>query len=398
MRYVRSPMVTDVQREWLTARMAELIERAGVEPYVAAPLVEASDRWFPDEWHPDDAGVARLAKRVFEYAQLADVEVETTLAENGMERGIVVTHTDDKVVRLDVDPRHLGDPLALIAHLTSLAAVVFRVRNELEDANHEEERRLVDLTTIYLGFGILTTNAAYRFRKTGELRGYTAITEWSHAVQGALPAEMMAYALATQQIARGASAAELRAIKNQLETTQADVFEKATKQLDEERVVATLQLPPRTRWPERRELPPAPKLKLPRLWASGPALPSATLKSTGFAGRNDGRVVLRETHDRKIEMWVVGIVISLVPTIALAVNGHGGLAVLALGATWAIAIAAGSRWIYFKCSDSKCGGPLKATDSTCGRCGGHIAGDVLKGENRLDAEERLGIEQGARVG
>src|SRR6188768_387802 len=46
------PMEDDVLREALTARMAELIERAGVDPYVAASLVEANDRWFPDEWQP----------------------------------------------------------------------------------------------------------------------------------------------------------------------------------------------------------------------------------------------------------------------------------------------------------------------------------------------------------
>ena len=38
-------MIEDLDKGWLTTEMARLIERAGLDSYVAAPLVEATDRW-----------------------------------------------------------------------------------------------------------------------------------------------------------------------------------------------------------------------------------------------------------------------------------------------------------------------------------------------------------------
>ncbi len=386
-------MVTDEQRDWLATATATLIARAGIEPYVAAPLVEATDQWFPDEWHTDDAGVARLAKRVFEHAQLSDVEIVTNLTTNNGERGIIATHVDANTVKLDVDPEYLIDPLTIITQLVSLAAVVFRVRHELEDDDHENERRLIDLTTVYLGFGILTTNAAYRYRASGELRGNTAVTRWSHDVQGTLPAEVMAYALATQLVARGASPAELRGVRRQLETNQADVFDNATRQLKSDYVVLALGLPARSKWPPRREPPPAPTSAMPRLWRKEPNIPTATVKSTGYLGHNTGRSVLRVPQNRRWEAGMIGLFVAMVPTIAIAVKGYGGLAMLAMAGTWGLCVLGGSRWIRIMCSDPECGAKLKASDDKCPRCGGHIAGTVLKGENRLEAEERLGLNK-----
>lgn len=386
-------MVTDEQRDWLATEMANLIASAGIEPYVAAPLVEATDQWFPDEWHPDDAGVARLAKRVFEHAQLADVEITTELTKNVGERGIIATHVDANSVRLDVDPEYLTDPLTIIAHLVSLAAVVFRVRHELEDEDHDNERGLIDLTTIYLGFGILTTNAAYRYRASGEMQGSVAITRWSHDVQGTLSADEMAYALATQLVARGAPAAELRAVKRQLETNQAETFDAATRSLKSDYVVLALGLPARSKWPARREPPAAPTTKMPRLWRKEASIPTATVKSTGYLGHNTGRAVLRLPQNRRWEAGMIGLFVAMVPTIAVAVKGYGGLATLTLAGTWGLCVLLGNRWIRITCSDPDCGAKLKPSDEKCPRCGGHIAGSVLKGENRLEAEERLGINQ-----
>src|SRR5262245_24996316 len=110
-------MVDETVKDWITQQTALLIKRTGLDSYVAAPLVEQTDQWFPDEWHPDDAGVARLGKRVFEHAGLADVEILTELTKNTGSKGIVATHVDAKVVRLDVDPEFHTDPLTIISHL-----------------------------------------------------------------------------------------------------------------------------------------------------------------------------------------------------------------------------------------------------------------------------------------
>jgi hypothetical protein len=56
-------------------------------------------------------------------------------------------------------------------------------------------------------------------------------------------------------------------------------------------------------------------------------------------------------------------------------------------------VVLGSKWVRMTCSDPDCGAKLKPTDEKCARCGGTVAGSVNKGENRLEAEERLGINQ-----
>ncbi|HEX5060114.1 MAG TPA: hypothetical protein VFV99_12175 [Kofleriaceae bacterium] len=388
-------MVDETVKDWITQQMALLIKRTGLDSYVAAPLVEQTDQWFPDEWHPDDAGVARLGKRVFEHAGLPDVEIATELTKNTGSKGIVATHVDAKVVRLDVDPEFLTDPLTIISHLISLAAVVFRVRHELEDPDHDTERRLIDLTTIYLGFGILTTNAAYRYRASGELQGSTAITRWSHDVQGSLPADAMAYALAQQLVARNASPAELRNVKRQLETNQAEVFETTCRQLKTDYVVLALDLPARNKWPAPRQPPAPPTSTALRLWKKPASnLPVATVKSTGYLGFNSGRSVLRVPRNRRWEAGMIGLFVSMVPTIALAVKGFGGAAMGAMAATWLLSVMLGNKWVRETCSDPKCEMKLERGVQTCPRCGGTIAGTVQKGENRLEAEERLQLNQG----
>jgi hypothetical protein len=382
-------MIEDTAKGWLTTEMAALIERAGLDSYVAAPLVEATDQWFPDEWHPDEHGVARLAKRVFEHAGLSDVEIATELTKNTGERGIVATQVDANLVRLDVDPEFLTDPLTVIAHLVTLAAVVFRVRHELEDPDHDTERRLIDLTTIYLGFGILTTNAAYRYRASGEMRGNTAITRWSHDVQGALPADLMAYALAMQVVARDSSPAELRAVKRQLETNQADVFEEACRYLKTDYVVLALDLPSRSKWPARRE-PPA-KSKLPR--RKQPEIPAAIVKTPTYFGHNKDLPVLRHEQTRTIELGFGMLFVSGMGSIPLLVTGNGAAAAALWVGTTIAGFVGGHRMRRDICVGRGCGAKLAKDVERCPRCAGTIVGRMLAKENLLEAEERLAINQ-----
>lgn len=386
-------MVTDEEREWLTTEMARLIQHAGLDSYVAAPLVEATDRWFPDEWHPDDAGVVRLGKRVFQHAGLADVAITAELGTSESGQPLELHEIDAEHVHFLVDAELLTDPLTLVAELAYYAAFAFRVRHDLDSDDVERERQLIDLTTIYLGFGILMTNAAYRYRASGELQGSMAITHWSHDEQGALPAAMMAYALAQQLVARGAQPGELRAVRRQLETNQADVFDTACRQLKTDYVVLALGLPARSEWPARREPPLAPTSTMPRLWREQTNLPIAVVKSTSFHGHNAGRAVLRATQNRRSECSFVGLFASMFAVIPLAVEGYGGPAMGAMVGTFGLFFFLGGKLRRSVCSDPDCGMRLDAKLETCPRCGGRIAGTMLPGENRLEAEERLALNQ-----
>jgi len=383
-------MIRDDEKEWLTAQMAELIDACGVDSYVAAALVEANDRWFPDEWHHDADGVARLAKRVCEHAGLTDVAITTELG-SGDETAITATAVDAKGMHLVVDPDYLTDALTAVAQLVHLAAGIFRMRHELEADDVDEERKLIELTAVYLGFGILMTNAAYRYRASGEMRGNTVITRWSHDVQGALPADALAFALAMQLVARAADGSELRAVRRQLETNQADAFDTACGELTPEHVEVALGLPARSTWPARR----SPPEKTRALVKRKNNLPAATIKNPSFLGHNSGKPILRREETRTIELGFGALFLSLIPTIALAVNGYAALAMLALVGITVAGFVGGHRIRRDTCGGRGCGViKLAPGVERCPRCGGTIVGRMLPKENLLEAEERLQLDQG----
>ena len=382
-------VVTDEIKEWLATETAKLVERAGIDSYVAAPLVEATDRFFPDDWHRDDGGVVRLAKRVFDYAGLGDVAITADLGKD--ERAISATEVTAEKLHLIVDPDHLTDPLSAVAELVHLATYVFRLRKNLGDPDDARERELIELTAVYLGFGILITNAAYRYRAEGEIRGNTVYTRWSHDEQGSLPASVLAYALAMQLVARGADASELRAVKRQLETNQREAFDAACDELTHEHVMIALGLPDRSTWPAKRE-PPA---KTKALVRKQPELPAATVKNRNFLGHNTGKPVLRRGESRVIELGFGALFLSMVPTIALAVSGFGGLAMLALVGITAAGFFGGSKIRRDVCGGRGCGVIRLPPDAErCPRCGGTIVGRMLPKENLLEAEERLQLTDG----
>ncbi|HEX7841983.1 MAG TPA: hypothetical protein VF469_31145 [Kofleriaceae bacterium] len=381
------------------AETAALIERAGIESYVAVPLVEPSERWFPDEWHPDDGGVARLARRVFEYAGLGDAEIAVDLAGAedlagaGESPGVRVTALDARSVRLVADPDHLDDPLGLIAVLARVASAVFRARHELATDDAEHERRCLDVACVYLGFGIIATNAAYRYRASGEQRGYTAITRWSHTQLGALSPQAMAYLLAMQLSARDATSSEIRAVIRLLETNQASYFEAANTEIVPGDLVRELGLPDRATWPARRAPPPETSggaVQLLRaLTARKPEVPTAVASQTSVGGRNAGRAVLRAQYSRAQRGGWLGFAAAFVPVIALGVKGYGGLAFLTMIAAPVLGLLIGRQIRREACSDPYCRRVLAPGIARCPGCGGRIAGTMLRGENRLEAEERL---------
>jgi hypothetical protein len=280
--------------------------------------------------------------------------------------------------------------------------MVFRIRHELGEDDAEHEGRLVDVTAVFLGFGIVATNAAYRYRASGEFDGYVATTRWSHSEIGALSPQAMAYLLALQLVARDARASERRAVSRQLETNQASYFDAACREHDHEALRDALALPDPGAWPARRAAPPEPEGMLSRLKraAASPraAVPRAIVTtSTATGGPNTGRAVFRVPHTRAGVGIGVGMMTSFVPVIGLAVTGHAGLAIGSIAALSLAGAVIGSRMRRHECSDADCGMILPVPAGgrqRCPRCGGTIAGTLQRGENRLEAEERLGLNAG----
>ncbi|NVB80169.1 MAG: hypothetical protein HOV81_17375, partial [Kofleriaceae bacterium] len=238
--------------------LAALIARQGIEPFVAAPLLEPNDRFFPDEWHGDDSSLARLAKRFLEYAGLGayDAVVECrTDAEIDPAAAVWLVGVDGTTCRFGTTLAGLDDPMIVVATVAYEVARAYRTIQDLDDSQEPSAGALA-VTTIYLGFGIVTTNASYQYRATGELRGQVAITTWSHKQFGGLSPETMSFLLAAQLGARDATSKQFRSVVDELEPNQRSYFEAAFRELMPADVVDRLRLPDRATWPAERPLPP----------------------------------------------------------------------------------------------------------------------------------------------
>lgn len=165
------------ERDWLLDELATLAARVGPDPFLDAPILVPTRENFPDVWTPDEAGVERLARRLLGYAGLQGIEVEVTGGSAGPgEDEIWIEHCDDRTCRLGTQIDERSDPAGRMA---IVAAAVYRrvsglvpvdaeamagYRNppELDKAAQTLEGKRAEITSIYLGFGVLTANYCYR--------------------------------------------------------------------------------------------------------------------------------------------------------------------------------------------------------------------------------------------
>ncbi|MDP2315762.1 MAG: hypothetical protein Q8P41_22885 [Pseudomonadota bacterium] len=167
------------EQQWALAALGDLVRRRGVDPLLTRPLVLPAPAFFPDPWTPDEAGVERILRRLLAYAGLPDARVraevdrepDTTIA--GWS-GAAARHRngaagwymgrDGGTYEFGVDANFNHRPESLVAVLAHETAHAWRDTVGVQQDNRDAEELLTDLTTVYLGFGVLTTNAAWQFR------------------------------------------------------------------------------------------------------------------------------------------------------------------------------------------------------------------------------------------
>lgn len=241
----------ETEREHLIGELAELIKAAGSDSFLTAAIIEPNDRSFPDPWTPDSAGVERLLRRLLGYATLEyltltlEIDRFSDVAGNVMMDGTASGHQGtaawfagirDGVCSFGVDTNGLDDPIGLIGTLAHEVAHAYRHEKDLRQPVTAHEERLTDLTTVYLGSGILTTNATQRFRS-----GQKGAGSWySRAQGGYLSMQSMSFLLAAQIVARGVPA---RSIARALSPNQRACFKAAHAQFVRPALLEQLGLP-----------------------------------------------------------------------------------------------------------------------------------------------------------
>lgn len=399
----------DSEQEWLLSELTTLIDQRGAGPFLRAPILEPSSAFFPDRFTADVEGVRTLADRILGYAGLTELRADVTTFENESPedvehdgRSVHRAHhgaaawfagIQDGACRFGVVTANLHEPELLVASLCHEVAHAYRAHHDLVRANRDEEEVLTDLTTIYLGFGILTVNGTEQHRSSGDIRHYAV----QHHALGYLTLPAMSFLLAAQAFCRELSWSGWRRIIKQLGTNQAACFAAATKALRMNlgpvlrSMVRDLDLragpPSRPRVPvltppvePREEAPPTPEppepLEFPTdLQLAADAEPPEPPPHSVFLVR-PGR--LRGSFP-SVMGGLAGLVliferaylmalILLVPSVLLGIRGwrrHDDP--------------------FGTCSDPGCRARIEVGSQRCPGCGGIVRGIIRSAEDRLNA-------------
>lgn len=400
------------EREWVLDSLRSLVRTCGHEQLVRTPVVLPSPRCFPDRWTPDAGGVRRLALRIMRYAALDELDVVIHMFEGDAPRGEVLlgpggrgssqahegaaawfAGIEDGTCLFGANVSLLDDPGGVTAALAHETAHAFRTVKALVVDDRDLEECLTDLSTIYLGLGVLTANASLRHRSWAISTDGTSLGghAWSTSQLGYLSPQAMCFALAVFERVRDRGAAERRAIVDALSTNQAGFFKAARRWLEREFAgVAALRerlgLPEPSAWPGPARLEDllAAPLEEPVDDEDDDHLDTAPSRLAASAQRGwnlDGevwRVPISSAGGRTLVLVVPGVFVAIVLLSA-------SLELLALAVLVATVVIARRlpRWFpRYECST--CNGLVRREDSRCTLCGGAVVGTLARAEDRLE--------------
>lgn len=406
------------EREWVLDALRGLVEACGHEHLVRTPVVLPSPRCFPDRWSPDAGGVRRLALRIMRYAGLDELDVVIQMFEGERPQGEVLlgpgargssqahegaaawfAGIDEGTCLFGANVSLLDDPGGVTAALAHETAHAFREVHGLVVDDRDLEECLTDLSTVYLGMGVLTANASLRHRSYAIASDGTSLGGhgWSTSQLGYLSPQAMCFALAAFERARDRSAAERRAIVEALGTNQAGFFKAARRWLEREfpdssALRERLGLPDPSGWPEPTRLEELLARPLEEDEGEGEeeeeeeeddrvdTKPSKLAASTSRGWNLDGEVwrVPIASPGHTLVLVFPGAILAIVLLTA-------SLELLALAVFVASVVLARCfhRWFpRFECST--CNGLVRREEPRCPLCGGTVVGTLARAEDRLE--------------
>jgi len=401
------------EREWVLDALRGLVEACGHEHLVCTPVVLPSADCFPDRWSPDARGVRRLALRILRYAGLGELDVEVAMFDDDradhprLAPGVVHRQDHegaaawfagivDGTCHFGAATSLLDDPGGVTAALAHESAHAFRHARGLEMEARDLEECLTDLSTIYLGMGVLTANASLRHRswaigREGNSLGGHA---WSTQHLGYLSPQTMCFALAVFERVRERGAGERRAIVDALETNQAGFFKAARRWLEREfpdvaALRGRLGLPEPAGWPKPvglQELLATPLDE--RVADEGDddldTDPSMLVASVDRDWNVEGEA-WRVPYESATAFGSAGLFLTVAAAMVMFSTEYPWLGVVAFVAGAVVTRRFSRRFVRYECST--CNGLVRLEDERCALCGGKLVGTLARAEDRLELPE-----------
>lgn len=393
-------------RQWLLEQLAVLVKACGVGPLCRAPLIEPIPEFFPDPWAGGEASVARLAQRLLRYAGIEGKPVKVAVIDEGNapaagSGGVSFEGLRQGTLEFAVQTAAMRDPMLLVPAMARAVAEAYRRVHRLPIGTEAPQQRLVDVTAVYLGFGLLTANAALRMAGSGG--GWGRRSTRTRTRLGVLDPQSVGFLLATQLHVRGVKGKELRAVLRKLEANPA-AFVKAAEPVLEglgPAVTEQLGVPPREQWPPTPDLA---VLTAPLSATDGDdeAAPEERKdEERGVPGMNAGRPVFRVERSKALRLAKMLALPTALLGMAASRMQVGDMhfptweATAAAAVLGVLGLGVGRLMPDRRCSEPKCGQALDLEMSVCPRCGGTIMGVIHHPRERLAAEEALARKQDA---
>jgi hypothetical protein len=393
-------------RRWLLEQLRALVAARGAGPLATALLVEPNPRFFPDRWGGGEASMRRLLLRLCAYAGLSDLQVSVAIydaeparrgevlgkpmARGGQELQVWLAGLVGGELKVGVEASAMMDPITLVASAARVVSHAYRVVHGLMPLTGDAYDPKIDLTTVYLGFGLLSADAALRFTtrsSTGAVQSRRTPLRL-----GTLPPQALCYLLAAQVHVRGEGRAERQRIARGLQTNQAAFFRHAYAAIErmDPPIATQLGVPAREQWPAAPALA---ALTAPFPDDEDTTEPEARRdEDRGVLGMNVGKpvfIVDRSMAPRLGRVLFMGcLMLGGVASRMSQGDGVGmsSIAVIAVGLGLG-GLGVGRLFRDRRCSEPKCGAPLRLEDRVCPRCQGEVVGTIKHPRERLAAEE-----------
>jgi hypothetical protein len=196
----------------LLEQLGGLIARGGAAHFLDGPVVRADLTDFPERWEKTRACVERLIHRLFWLAYV-DLEVELEDLRTGhydpkkilLRSSICWIETRQGVAHFQLEAIGNDNVAGLLCHEVgrAFAAWVGGAAPYRELTPGPPTEREGTIAAVYLGLGVVATNASQYHRVGTEQRGRDAVTEWEVVVTGGLSRRQLLILLAAQVVLRG---------------------------------------------------------------------------------------------------------------------------------------------------------------------------------------------------
>lgn len=191
-------------KQWIDARASWLVSQFSMERIRSCPVVLPTVEFFPGEFRGDEEDARALLDRICGFLALEPDQIDMHLYDDSARsrNEVLGVHGSDETLGLYVEDEGrfhilvewnlLESPLDLSATMAHELCHIHLLGHGRVTEDDDDHELLTDLTTVFLGMGVITANSALHEQNwsSGNMEG------WQISRRGYMTMQMYGYALA----------------------------------------------------------------------------------------------------------------------------------------------------------------------------------------------------------